>query len=298
MPGSIRYRVLHPVLTVAHRRQPVELTPNGVRCVAIPKIDVFHEQVANAALVELGQPCQHVKPRGVTGGTRPVLPVGEVLERLGVRWPPRVPAIPASRWLQSCASGRATRAFTRYLRRIASAISAQVRCRSRSSIVSCRCSCLMLRTVAVTSARSYCSSPSDGDILRPQIVAALGGISATRARRYALVVAAAQGGRSLAMINGRLPRGSRWLRQSGAPHVRNRNGVPWHLAPIPRCWHACRPQTIELYRDGPVLNATLHCACGAVTDSTGRWRDRNSRRVTDPTGCAAIPEPSPSTGGW
>ncbi len=47
---------------------------------------------------------------------------------------------------------------------------------------------------------------------------------------------------------------------------------------VPRCWHACRPQTVHLYRDGGALTGILYCSCGAVTDHTGRWVGRNSRR--------------------
>ena len=89
----------------------------------------------------------------------------------------------------------------------------------------------------------------------------------------------------------------RWVRQADAPDIRHRHGVPWHAAPSPRRWHACRPQTIELYRDGLVFSGTLHCACGAVTDSTGRWRYRNSRRFTDPAGLCRDPRtPQPVRG--
>ncbi len=80
------------------------------------------------------------------------------------------------------------------------------------------------------------------------------------------------------------PRRATWVRQPNAPDTRHRGGVPWDLAQIPPRWHACRPQTIELHRDGGLLTGTYRCACGAVTDCTGAWRHRNIRRRSDPAG--------------
>jgi len=63
-----------------------------------------------------------------------------------------------------------------------------------------------------------------------------------------------------------------------------RNSVSEHR------WRACRPQTVQLSRDGGVLTGTYYCACGAVTDHTGRWVGRNShRRTSDPAGLRREP---------
>lgn len=45
-----------------------------------------------------------------------------------------------------------------------------------------------------------------------------------------------------------------------------------------------------MFRDGGVLDGVFHCACGAVTDHTGRWHGRNTRRHTpDPAGLRRDP---------
>ncbi len=68
----------------------------------------------------------------------------------------------------------------------------------------------------------------------------------------------------------------------------------WYAARLPHRWHTCRPQTVELRRDGALLTGTYHCGCGAVTDSDGIWRQRNSRRSPYPAGLCREPE-SPQT---
>ena len=83
---------------------------------------------------------------------------------------------------------------------------------------------------------------------------------------------------------------SRWTREPGNPDVRHRGGVPWDVVPIPYRWHVCRPQTVQLHRERGVLDGTYHCACGAVTDRTGAWCHRNSRRHRDPAGLCCDPE--------
>lgn len=74
----------------------------------------------------------------------------------------------------------------------------------------------------------------------------------------------------------------RWIAESGNPAVRHRAGVAWRRSRIPARWHLCRPQTVELYYvrcgDGWELTGRCWCACGAVTDTSGTWRDRNKRR--------------------
>lgn len=73
--------------------------------------------------------------------------------------------------------------------------------------------------------------------------------------------------------------------------VRHRHGLPWYAAQVPRRWHACRPQTIELHRANGLLMGTCHCACGAFTDRTGRWVGRNARKnIPDPAGLRRDPE--------
>ncbi len=71
--------------------------------------------------------------------------------------------------------------------------------------------------------------------------------------------------------------------------------MPWWTVRVPHLWHSCRPQTVRLYRDGGLLTGTCYCACGAVTDHTGRWHGRNIRRHTpDPAGLRrdpATPQP-------
>ncbi len=75
------------------------------------------------------------------------------------------------------------------------------------------------------------------------------------------------------------------------PDVRHRHGLPWYTAQVPRRWHSCRPQTIELHRTHGSLIGIYHCACGAITDRTGRWIGRNSRRRTpDPAGLRRDPD--------
>ncbi len=79
-------------------------------------------------------------------------------------------------------------------------------------------------------------------------------------------------------------RAGRWVREAGAPDVRHRHGLPWDVE---------RPQTVELHREGGILTGTYHCACGAVTDRTGAWRFRNSRRQRDPAGLRGFRMPQP-----
>lgn len=85
------------------------------------------------------------------------------------------------------------------------------------------------------------------------------------------------------------PRRATWVRQANDPGTRHRGGLPWDLAPIPPRWHTCRSQTVELYREDGVLTGTFRCACGAVTDRTGVWHDRNTRRRSDPAGLRREP---------
>jgi hypothetical protein len=85
-------------------------------------------------------------------------------------------------------------------------------------------------------------------------------------------------------VPGRRTHAGRWVREVGRPDVRHRYGLPWDAAPLPHRWHTCRPQTVELYREGGILTGTYHCACGAVTDRAGVWRHRNARRNLDPAG--------------
>jgi len=86
-------------------------------------------------------------------------------------------------------------------------------------------------------------------------------------------------------------RPSRWVHDQDRPGIRHRGGIPWYAAQIPRRWHFCQPQTIELRRVNGLLIGTYHCACGALTDRTGRWVGCNSRRYTpDPAGLRRDPE--------
>jgi hypothetical protein len=80
-----------------------------------------------------------------------------------------------------------------------------------------------------------------------------------------------------------------WVPDAHSSNIRHRLGMPWWAVRAPGRWHACRPQTVQLYRDGGVLTATFYCACGAVTDHTGRWHGRNSRRSADPAGLRRDP---------
>ncbi|MPZ67286.1 MAG: hypothetical protein GEU83_17875 [Pseudonocardiaceae bacterium] len=81
-----------------------------------------------------------------------------------------------------------------------------------------------------------------------------------------------------------------WIPDSGDTSIRHRYGMPWWAARLPPRWHACRPQTVQLYRDGGLLTGSCHCACGAVTDHTGRWTGRNTRRHgPDPAGLRRDP---------
>lgn len=54
------------------------------------------------------------------------------------------------------------------------------------------------------------------------------------------------------------------------------DGIPWDLAPIPRRWHRCTPQTKGFTRSGEHV---LRCACGGISIGLGAWwGERNSRR--------------------
>ncbi len=88
-------------------------------------------------------------------------------------------------------------------------------------------------------------------------------------------------------------RAGRWVREAGAPDVRHRGGLPWDVAPIPPRWHACQPQTVELHHEHGLLTGTGRCACGAVTDHTGAWHHRNTRRHRDPAGLRRHRMPQP-----
>ncbi len=80
-----------------------------------------------------------------------------------------------------------------------------------------------------------------------------------------------------------------WIPDIHDSGTRHRHGMPWWAMRVPHRWHACRPQTVVLFRDGGVLTGACHCACGAVTDHTGRWHGRNSRRSTNPVGLCRGP---------
>lgn len=91
--------------------------------------------------------------------------------------------------------------------------------------------------------------------------------------------------------------GRTWLPNVEDTTIRHRHGVPWWAARVPYRWHACRPQTVHLYSDGGVLTSTCYCACGAVSDHTGRWHGRNRRRSarsTDSRHHAPTPQPAHS----
>ncbi|MGH3695469.1 MAG: hypothetical protein ACRDRX_16025 [Pseudonocardiaceae bacterium] len=90
-----------------------------------------------------------------------------------------------------------------------------------------------------------------------------------------------------------------WLPDCLDRDVRHRHGLPWYAAQIPRRWHSCRPQTIELHRTNGSLIGICHCACGALTDRTGRWTGRNSRRrIPDPAGLRRDPETPQPVRAW
>lgn len=68
-----------------------------------------------------------------------------------------------------------------------------------------------------------------------------------------------------------------WIRtyQRGGDYAEALNGVPWHDAPLPSRWHACKAQT----RGWLGLNYTERCACGAIRMSSGDpWSERNQTR--------------------
>ncbi len=75
-----------------------------------------------------------------------------------------------------------------------------------------------------------------------------------------------------------------WIPDAHDSDTRHRHGMPWWAVRVPHRWHACQPQTVVLFRDGGLLSGVCYCACGAVTDHTGRWHGRNSRRSADPAG--------------
>ena len=53
----------------------------------------------------------------------------------------------------------------------------------------------------------------------------------------------------------------------------HREGIPWNVAPRPRRWHRCKPQTTGM------VQATIidRCACGAIRLGGRIWTERNSR---------------------
>lgn len=80
---------------------------------------------------------------------------------------------------------------------------------------------------------------------------------------------------------------SKWVHDQNRHGVRYRGAMPWYAGQVPRRWHACRPQTVELQRANGLVVGICHCACGAFTDNVGRWVGRNSRkRTSDPAHCA------------
>jgi len=89
-------------------------------------------------------------------------------------------------------------------------------------------------------------------------------------------------------------RAGQWARAGGGPDVRHRGRLPWDDAPIPRRWHACRPQTVKLHREHGVLTGSDHRAAGAVNNRPGGWRCRSTRRHRDPAGlCRRTRMPQP-----
>lgn len=74
-----------------------------------------------------------------------------------------------------------------------------------------------------------------------------------------------------------------WIPDAHDSNTRHRYGLPWWAVRMPHRWHSCRPQTVVLFRDGGVLTGIYYCACGAITDHTGHWQSRNTRRhASDP----------------
>lgn len=61
--------------------------------------------------------------------------------------------------------------------------------------------------------------------------------------------------------------------------VAHRDGVSWHLAPLPRRWHRCTPWSTATLSTGRCVQ---RCACGARRDPNdgGGWDTKNSRRRT------------------
>lgn len=56
--------------------------------------------------------------------------------------------------------------------------------------------------------------------------------------------------------------------------VRHLDGVPWHLARMPRPGHNCWPQTSGLQD----IDQIDRCPCGAIRLDGGPWLERNTRR--------------------
>lgn len=83
------------------------------------------------------------------------------------------------------------------------------------------------------------------------------------------------------------------MRAGGGPDVQHRGELPWDVAPVPARWRSCQPQTVELYCEGGVVTSSGHCARGAITDRTGMWRRRNTRRHPDPAGLCRSRMPQP-----
>jgi hypothetical protein len=86
-----------------------------------------------------------------------------------------------------------------------------------------------------------------------------------------------------------------WIPDATDGTIRHRYGMPWWAVREPHRWHSCPPQTVHLFCDGGVLSGSCYCACGAVTDHTGRWVGRNTRRnACDPAGlCRETVTPQP-----
>lgn len=67
--------------------------------------------------------------------------------------------------------------------------------------------------------------------------------------------------------------GGSWLDKPGVTGLQHKNDTPWWVAPSPRRWHRCQPQTWG-WLDGGLRE---RCACGAIRMDSRVWVNRNTR---------------------
>jgi len=63
--------------------------------------------------------------------------------------------------------------------------------------------------------------------------------------------------------------------EDGTVELENLDGVPWEIAPLPRRFHRCAPQTRGWIS---MFTRIKRCACGGINYGGIGWFEKNSRR--------------------